>query len=114
MFVLSKKSGHWKVLLSGGGLAGTSEFVDAGVPYDVARKLERTTCSDPDYRSLSVTVRHTRLDAALVRAARIGGTSALPSRTIEIVDDRTRRSVAIYPPLDFKSCTFDSAKPPVR
>lgn len=114
MFVLSKKSGHWNVLLSGGGLAGTSEFVDVGVPYDVARKLERTTCSDPNYRSPFVTVRHTRLDAGLVRAARIGGTSALPSRTIETVDDdQTRRSVAIYPPLDFTSCTFDSP-PPLR
>ncbi len=112
MFVLSKKSGHWNVLLSGGGLAGTSEFVDVGVPYDVARKLERTTCSDPDYRSLFVTVRHARLDAALVRAVRTRGTSALPSRMIEIVDDdQTRRSVAIYPPLDFKACTFDSPSP---
>jgi hypothetical protein len=109
-FVLSKKSGHWMVLLSGGGLAGTSEFVAVGIPYDVALKLERTTCSDPDYRSFAVKVRHTRLNAALVRAALMSGTSALPSRTIEIVDDRTSRAVAIYPPLDFKSCTLDSAQ----
>ena len=107
-FVLSKKSGHWIVLLHGGGLAGTSELVAARVPYDVARALERTACTNPDYRSDTVTVTHARLDDALVHAARISGTSALPSRTIEIVDGPKTKSVRIYPPLDFTSCTFDS------
>jgi hypothetical protein len=107
-FVLSKKSGRWKVLLSGGGRAGTSEFLTVGIPYDVARKLDRMRCSDPAYRSSAVTYKHASLNAALVRAARVSGTSALPSRTIEIVDDGRARSVKIYPPLDFKSCTFAS------
>jgi hypothetical protein len=107
-FVLAKKSGHWEVLASGGGLAGTSEFVSVGIPSDVALNLERTPCSDPGYPSHAITVKHTTLDAAVVRAVRVRGSSALPSRTIEIADDRTARPVTIYPPLDLTSCTFDS------
>ncbi len=106
-FALSKTSGTWKILLSGGGLISYSEFLWVGIPATNARNLQGFSCAPGLRRVGQVMPRlvvRKRVRPELLRAVLQKGPGLLPSRVVFIKYRGQIKRVKIIQPLDAREC----------
>jgi len=106
-FALSKTSGHWTVLGSGGGIMGASELIGFGIPSADAKALQDFRCSSELRRPGQVRkLRVVSVSPSLRRLAQLRGPSVLPSRKVNVYFRGRMMPVTIIQPLSSRACVL--------
>ncbi len=111
-FALSKTSGSWKILISGGGAMGISEFVEAGIPLATSQALQGSACvavlsrNPPNGDARGRGMQFKTVSPLLRAAALRRGSSVLPRRLVAVNISGRIQHVTIIQPLSTRLCAL--------
>ncbi len=103
-FALSKSSGQWKILGSGGGVMSASEFIGFGIPPSNAKALQGFGCSPENRRNGPIRIKHQAISPSLRHMVMLHGPSVLPRKRVLVYFRGRMMSVMLIQPMSQRSC----------